>query len=155
VTPVVAIHESDEAPIATVEMGGRRYAATCRVAWDGIEYVGRVWFASESDETEELVPDRGALPGRTPEEVVAMARRLTADELTRRLGRAQSEKRRFHELRRMTQDILSKIRYINQVTISMRAGLLDVDAAAGEIDLTAKQLHALIDRLGNHAGVES
>jgi hypothetical protein len=36
----------------------------------------------------------------------------------------------------------------------MRAGLLDVEGAAQEIDLTEKQLHALIDRLSSFAGVE-
>jgi len=40
------------------------------------------------------------------------------------------------------------------VAISMRAGLLDVEGAAQEIDLTEKQLHALIDRLAIHAGIE-
>ena len=37
----------------------------------------------------------------------------------------------------------------------MRAGLLDMDGAAQEIDLTEKQLHELIDRLKSYAGVES
>jgi hypothetical protein len=37
----------------------------------------------------------------------------------------------------------------------MRAGLLDVDGAAGEIDLTEKQLHELVDRLRSFAGVET
>ena len=36
----------------------------------------------------------------------------------------------------------------------MRAGLLDADGAAQEIDLTEKQLHGLIDRLSEFAGVE-
>lgn len=140
--------------IATIEVGGRRYAATCRISWDGIEYVGRVWFADESGQDGGL-PDRGALPGRTRDEVMALAKRLTHDELSRRLKRAQAEKRRFHGLRRATDDILAKIRYLNQVAISMRAGLLDVEGAAGEIDLTERQLHELIDRLRDHAGVES
>jgi hypothetical protein len=143
----------DEPHIATVEVIGRRYTASCRIMWDGIEYVGRMWFASETGPDDPL-PDRGALPGRTRDEVIALARRLTPDELTRRLSRAQAEKRRFHELRRVTHEILAKIRYINQVTISMRAELLDVDGAAAEIDLTAKQLHELIDKLGSHAGIE-
>ena len=36
----------------------------------------------------------------------------------------------------------------------MRAGLLDVEGAAQEIDLTEKQLHLLIDQLSEHAGKE-
>jgi hypothetical protein len=36
----------------------------------------------------------------------------------------------------------------------MRGGLLDVEGAAQEIDLTEGQLHELIDRLRTLAGVE-
>jgi hypothetical protein len=154
VNALAAYDEIIQPHIATIDVGGRRYAATCRIAWDGIEYVGRVWFADESGEDDGL-PDRGALPGRTKEEVMALAQRLTHDELGRRLKRAQAEKRRFHGLRHATDDILAKIRYLNQVAISMRAGLLDVEGAAGEIDLTERQLHDLIDKLRNHAGVET
>jgi hypothetical protein len=139
--------------IATIESDGRRYNVSCRVGFDGVEYVGRLWFADESWDDLGL-PDRGSLPGRTKDEALALARRLTADELVKRHRRALSEKRRFHGLRKATDEILAKIRYLNQVAISMRAGLLDVEGAAQEIDLTEKQLHALIDRLSSFAGVE-
>ena len=86
--------------------------------------------------------------------MLALAKRLTSDELVKRHRRALAEKRRFHGLRKATDEILAKIRYLNQVAISMRAGLLDVEGAAQEIDLTEKQLHALIDRLSSFAGVE-
>jgi hypothetical protein len=139
--------------IATIEADGRRYNVSCRVGFDGVEYVGRLWFADESWDDLGL-PDRGALPGRTKDEVLVQAKRLTSDELVKRHRRALSEKRRFHGLRKATDEILAKIRYLNQVAISMRAGLLDVEGAAQEIDLTEKQLHALIDRLSSFAGVE-
>jgi hypothetical protein len=139
--------------IATIESDGRRYNVSCRIGFDGVEYVGRLWFADESWDDLGL-PDRGALPGRTKDEVLVLARRLTTDELVKRYRRALSEKRRFHGLRKATDEILAKIRYLNQVAISMRAGLLDVEGAAQEIDLTEKQLHALIDRLSSFAGVE-
>jgi hypothetical protein len=139
--------------IATIESEGRRYNVSCRVGFDGVEYVGRLWFADESWDDLGL-PDRGALPGRTKDEVLVLARRLTTDELVKRHRRALSEKRRFHGLRKATDEILAKIRYLNQVAISMRAGLLDVEGAAQEIDVTEKQLHALIDRLSTYAGVE-
>lgn len=139
--------------IATIERDGRRYNVSLRVVFDGIEYVGRLWFADEA--WDDLgIPDRGAFPGRTQQESIALARRLTPDELARRHRRAIAEKRRFHGLRRTTDEVLAKIRYLNQLAISMRAGLLDMDGAAQEIDLTEKQLHALIDRLAEHAGVE-
>ena len=139
--------------IGTIESDGRRYNVSVRVGYDGVEYVGRLWFADESWDDLGL-PDRGALPGRTKEEVMVLARRLTVDEMVKRHRRALSEKRRFNGLRKATDEILAKIRYLNQVAISMRAGLLDVEGAAQEIDLTEKQLHALIDRLSSYAGVE-
>ena len=139
--------------IATIEHLGRRYTVTCRVAFDGIEYVGRLWFAEEDWEDAGL-PDRAAIPGRTRDEVLALARRLTAAELELRHRRALAEKRRFMRLRRVTDDILTKIRYLNQIAISMRDGLLDEDGAKQEIELTERQLHECVDRLRHSAGVE-
>jgi hypothetical protein len=139
--------------IGTIEHDGRRYNVSVRIVYDGIEYVGRLWFADESWEDLGL-PDRGALPGRTRDEVMALAKRLTPAELARRHKRARAEKRRFIGLRKHTEEILAKIRFLNQVAISMRAGLLDVEGAAQEIDLTEKQLHVLIDQLSEHAGKE-
>ena len=139
--------------IATIESEGRRYNVSCRVVFDGVEFVGRLWFSDES--WDDLgIPDRGAFPGRTKEECLTLATRLTPDELVRRHRRAVAEKRKFHGLRRATDEVLAKIRYLNQLAISMRAGLLDVEGAAQEIDLTEKQLHTLIDRLAAHAGIE-
>jgi hypothetical protein len=146
-------HDITQPHVATIEFEGRRYNVSVRIVFDGIEYVGRLWFSDESWEDQGL-PDRGALPGRTRDEVIALAKGLTPAELAKRHKRARAEKRRFLGLRRHTEEILAKIRYLNQVAISMRAGLLDVEGAAQEIDLTEKQLHALIDKLGEHAGVE-
>ena len=147
------MNEVTQPHIATIESDGRRYDVSCRVMFDGIEYVGRLWYADESWDDLGL-PDRGAIPGRTKEEVIALATRLTADELVRRHRRAVAEKRKFHGLRNMTDEVLAKIRYLNQLAISMRAGLLDVEGAAQEIELTEKQMHTLIDRLAAHAGKE-
>jgi hypothetical protein len=139
--------------VTTIESDGRRFNVSVRVLYDGIEYVGRLWFADEAWDDLGL-PDRGALPGRSREEVIALAKRLSAPELIKRFKRALAEKRRFLGLRKHTDEILAKIRYLNQVAISMRAGLLDVEGAAQEIDLTEKQLHLLIDQLSEHAGKE-
>ena len=145
--------ETVQPHIATLDYDGRRYNVSCRIAFDGIEYVGRLWFADETWDDGGL-PDRGALPGRSRDEVLALARRLTQQELMLRYRRALAEKRRFVGLRRATDDILGKIRYLNQVAISMRAGLLDTEGAAAEIDLTERQLHEIIEKLKLHAGVE-
>ena len=95
-----------------------------------------------------LCPSRSR--GRCPaerEEVLALARRLTSQELILRYRRALAEKRRYLGLRRVTDEVLAKIRYLNQVALSMRAGLLDSEGAAGEIDLTERQLHDLVGKL--------
>ena len=149
----MALHDVTEPLIATIEHDSRRLKVSCRTAFDGIEYVGRLWFTDEAD-PESGIPDRGALPGRNREEVLALAQRLTPPELALRYRRALSERRRFFELRRATEDVLQKIRYLNQVSISMRAGLLDREGAAQELDMTEKQLYELIERLKASAGVE-
>ena len=149
----MALHDVIQPHIATFEHDGRRLDVSCRVAFDGVEYVGRLWFSDESL-TESGFPDRGALPGRSRDEVVALAQRLTPPELALRYRRALAERRKFHLLRQSTEEILSKIRYLNQVSVSMRAGLLDAEGAAQEIDLTERQLHDLIERLRYSAGVE-
>ena len=140
--------------IATVEHSGRRYAVTCRIAFDGIEYVGRLWFADEEGDDVGL-PDRGAIPGRSRDEVLDQARRLTRHELGLRYRRALAEKRRFISLRRETDDILTKIRYLNQIALSVREGLLDEDGASQEIEVTERQLHESIQKLRHTAGVEN
>ena len=95
--------------IATIEHSGRRYAVACRIAFDGIEYVGRLWFVDD-DADDVGLPDRAAIPGRNRDEVLDQARRLTTHELGLRYRRALAEKRRFISLRRETDDILTKIR---------------------------------------------
>jgi hypothetical protein len=139
--------------IATLEYDGRRFNVTCKVMFDGIEYVGHLWFADEAWD-DSGVPDRGSLPGRTRDETLTLARRLTPQELMLRYRRALAEKRRFTGLRKATEDILEKIRYLNQVAISMRAGLLDNDGAAAEIELTERQLHEIVEKLKVFAGIE-
>lgn len=145
--------EGEQPHISTLDVEDRTYNVSVRVVYDGIEYVGRLWFAS--DEWDEVgIPDRGAIPGRTRDQVVEAARRLTPEDIRLRYRRASADKRRFLGLRRTTEEILAKIRYLNQVAVSMRAGLLDVEGAAQEIGLTERQLHDLIDHLRSHAGVE-
>jgi hypothetical protein len=145
--------ESVQPHIATVNVGGQRFGVSVLISYDGIEYVGRLWYAEE-DWEDAGIPDRGVLPGRSRDEVIAQARRLTGDELVARYKRAAANKRRFLALRSVTDEFLRKVRYLNQVAISMRAGLIDLDGAAQEIDVTEHQLHELIRRLREVAGVE-
>lgn len=149
----MALHDIIQPHIATIDHDGRRLDVSCRIAFDGIEYVGRLWFG-ETNFGDSGIPDRGAFPGRSRDEVLALAKRLSPPELALRYRRAVAERRRFHDLRRATEDVLSKIRYLNQVSISMRAGLLDEEGAAQEIEMTEKQLHDLVERLRFAAGIE-
>jgi hypothetical protein len=148
---MAALHDIVQPHVANIEHDGRRLDVSCRIAFDGVEYVGRLWFSEPGDSG---LPDRGALPGRSRDEVLGMAKKLTPPELALRYRRALAEKRRFFELRRVTEDMLSKVRYLNQVSVTMRAGLLDEEGAAQEIDVTLKQLHELVERLRTAAGLE-
>ncbi len=143
------------AAVATLDADGRRYRVTVFVTHDGIEFTGRLWFADEEGADTDGIPDRGVLPGRTEAEVITLARRLRPDELQQRFRRANAEKRRYHGLRQLTNEILEKIRYLNQVGVSMRSGLLDGDAASQELELTERQLVELVRQAKRLAGVES
>jgi hypothetical protein len=147
------LHDVIQPHIATIEHDGKRLDVSCRIAFDGIEYVGRLWFA-DTELTDSGLMDRGGLPGRSRDEVVALAQRLTPPELALRYRRALAERRRFFELRRVTDEILTRIRYMNQVSFSMRAGLLDADGAGQELEMTEKQIHELVDQLRLAAGIE-
>ena len=148
-------HQIENPHITTIEVDGRRYNVSLEIAFDGIEYVGHLWFSDEAWDEDEGVRDHGTIPGRQREEVVDHARRIAETELVQRYRRAIAEKRRFHGLRKVTEEIISNIRYLNQVATSMRAGLLAMEEAAAEIDSTEKRLHGLVDRLRNVAGVET
>jgi hypothetical protein len=139
--------------VTTFELEGRSYEVSVRIIFDGVEYVGRLWFMEEAWE-DSGAPDRASLPGRDPDEVLVTAKKLTLDDLKLRLRRAMSEKRRYKGLRRATDEIISKIRYLNQVVLSMRAGLLDSDGATHELDLTEQQLHDCVTKLRLFAGKE-
>ena len=71
-----------------------------------------------------------------------------------RYRRALAQKRRFHALRHLTVEVLENIRHLNALATSMRAGLVELDEAAAELDLTEDRLHELIDRVRSVAGVE-
>lgn len=150
----MALHDVIQPHIATIEHDGKRLDVSCRIAFDGIEYVGRLWFSDVALADSGLM-DRGGLPGRSREEVVALAQRLSHPELALRYRRALAERRRFFALRRVTDEILTRIRYMNQISISIRAGLLDSEGAAQELELTERQIHELADQLRAAAGLES
>ncbi len=140
-------------PLTTIHVDGRDVRVTLHTAHDGIELVGRLFFA-EQGWTNSGIPDRGVLPGRTLHNVEVLARDLRPEELVQRYRRANAEKRRFHGLRHLTLELLSKVRYINQVAVSVRTGLLDGDAARQEIELTEEQMERLVRQVRHLAGIE-
>ena len=140
-------------PLTTIHVDGRDVRVTLHSAHDGIELVGRLFFA-EQGWTNSGIPDRGVLPGRTLYDVESMARDLRVEELAQRYRRANAEKRRFHGLRQLTLELLSKVRYMNQVAVSVRTGLLDVEAAGQELDLTEEQMEELVRQVRHLAGIE-
>ena len=139
--------------ITAIDYQGRKLDVVCRIVFDGIEYVGRLWFSPEGS-GDPGHPDRAAIPGRTRDAVIALAKELNPQELTLRYRRALAEKRRYVLLRRTTDEILTKVRYLNQIAVSVRTGLLDEDGATQEFELTERQLHEFIDRLRASAGAE-
>jgi hypothetical protein len=140
--------------IATIDVEGRRYNVTLRIEHDGVEFVGRLWFSDEAWADDDGMVDQGVLPGRSAELVITHAQSLGDRELVQRYRRALVQKRRFHALRRHTVEVLENIRHLNALATSMRAGLVDMEEAAAEIDVTEDRLHELIDRLRTVAGVE-
>jgi hypothetical protein len=145
--------DDDELFVTTTEIDGRMYSVTVRVEFDGIEHIGHLLFRDSEWEEDEGIRDHGTIPGRTGEDIQAVARGLTNHELALRHRRAVSERRRFTGLRLLTQEVLAQIRYLNKVATSMRAGLLDVDEAATEIANTEQQLHHMVGQLRVYAGV--
>ena len=149
----MASTSDDEQFVGTAEIDGRTLTVSVAVAFDEVEHVGHLWFRESEWDEDEGVVDRGALPGNSPEEVLALAQRLTLHDLTLRYRRALAERRRFHGLRSLTQEVLAQIRYLNRVATSMRAGLLDIDEAASEIANTERRLHEMVGQLRVYAGV--
>jgi hypothetical protein len=139
--------------ISTIDVDGRRYNVALRIDHDGVEFVGRLWFSDEAWADDDGFVDQGVVPGRTAESVIGQAQALGEPELVQRYRRALAQRRRFHMLRRLTVEVLDNIRHLNALATSMRAGLVDMEEAASEIDLTEDRLHELIDRLRPVAGV--
>jgi hypothetical protein len=151
----VSTLEKFEMPhIATIDVDSRKFNVALRIEHDGVEFVGRLWFADEAWADDDGIVDQGVLPGRSAELVIGNAQTLGERELVQRYRRALAQRRRFHALRLLTVEVLGNIRHLNALATSMRAGLIEMDEAAAEIDLTEDRLHELIDRVRNVAGVE-
>src|SRR5688572_31822399 len=69
--------------ISSIIVDGKEYRVALRLAYDGVEYIGRLWFSDPSSD-QMGIPDHGAVPGRTIAEAVEVARKLTPQDLERR-----------------------------------------------------------------------
>lgn len=145
----------DELFVTTTEIDGRAYSVTVKIDFDDIEYIGHLLFRDSEWDDDEGVRDYGTIPGRTREDIQKAAREYSNHELYLRHRRAVTHRRQFSGLRKLTQEVLAQIRYLNKVATSMRAGLLDVDEAASEIASTEERLHDMVGQLRLYAGVTS
>ena len=157
-TLVTATRGAGHYDVRTIAVGESPVVVTLRVGHDGVEYVGRLWFADPESEDRELadgIPDRAAVTGRTCAEVLSRVVNLRTEDLVRRHERAMGERRRFRGLRNATEEVLSRVRYLNRVALLVRDGLLDRAGGEQELDATEAQLHELVSRLRTEAGRES
>ncbi|HEV7596268.1 MAG TPA: hypothetical protein VGO33_14820 [Gemmatimonadaceae bacterium] len=139
--------------IRVVTVDGHSYRVSLRVGFDGIEYIGRLWFIDVMDDQLSF-QDHGAVPGFTVQDAVRKAREFSQAELEHRGHRALSEKRRFGSLRKATDEMINQIKYLNQVVINLRGGMLDREGAHEEIEQIQKQILEIVRSLPLHAGVE-
>jgi hypothetical protein len=139
--------------ISSITVDGKEYRVALRLAYDGVEYIGRLWF-SDPNSDQMGIPDHGAVPGRTIAEAVEVARKLTPQDLERRCHRALADKRRYIRLRRATEEIITKIKYMNRVAVTMRHRMLDSEGASQELELIQKQIEEIVKTLPFHAGIE-
>ena len=144
---------SSEHEIGVIAVDGHTYRTTLRVGFDGVEYIGRLWFIDKAD-SELAFLDHGAIPAATLEEAIGKARRFSEGELEHRCHRALGEKRRFGRLRRATDEMINQIKYLNRVVISLQSGMLDREGGQQEIQQIQNQILEIVRSLPIHAGVE-
>ncbi len=139
--------------LATIDADGALCDVIVRFSYDGLEHIGRLWFSGPAV-GEKPLPDHGGIPGRTIEEAIQLAERFTTDDLLRRFYRARAEKRKYLQLRRATEQLLDKVKYMNRIALSIKGGMLDGEGARQELDLIVRQMHELVDTMPSMAGVE-
>ena len=143
---------STDHQIRAITLDERKYYVCLRVGYDGIEHVGRLRFTDA--ETEITYQDHAAIPGISALDAVRKAKELTPKEVEARCHRALAEKRRFGKLRKATDQMIDKIKYLNRVAIDLEKGKLDREGGHQELDLVQGQLLEIVHSLRLHAGVE-
>ncbi len=142
-----------EHSIGKLTVGGKEYSVSLRVGYDGVEHIGRLQFA-EAASPDVIYQDHGAIPGTTVAEATWKAKALSDKDLEHRLHRAMSERRRFGKLRSATDDMIGKIRDLNEVVINLQSGGGDRDEGNKEIEKIQAELLKIVRSFRQHAGVE-
>ena len=143
---------SSDHQIREITVDGQKFFVSLRVGFDGVEHVGRLLFTEAS--TEIAYQDHGGVPGISMLDAVRKAKEFSQSELEQRCHRAMSEKRRFGKLRRATDQMLEKIKYLNRVAIGLEKGMLEPAAGKLELDQAQGELLDIVRSLRFHAGVE-
>jgi hypothetical protein len=143
---------STDHQIRTITVDGQKYYVSLRVGYDGVEYIGRLMFTDAS--TEIFYQDHGGVPGISVIDAVRKAKEFTESQLEQRCHRALSEKRRFGKLRRATDEMIEKIKYLNRVAVGLEKGTIDREGGNQELDTVQAQLLDIVRKLRTHAGVE-
>jgi hypothetical protein len=143
---------SSDHQIRTINIDGQKYYVSLRVGYDGVEYIGRLMFTDAS--TEIFYQDHGGVPGISVLDAVRKAKEFSESQLQQRCHRALSEKRRFGKLRRATDEMIEKIKYLNRVAVGLEKGTIDREGGNQELDTVQGQLLDIVRKLRMHAGVE-
>src|SRR5258706_13603015 len=97
--------------ISSITVDGKEYRVALRLAYDGVEYIGRLWF-SDPNSDQMGIPDHGAVPGRTIAEAVEVARKLTPQDLERRCPPGPAGKKSLIKVCRAHPRLVHQIQYI-------------------------------------------
>src|SRR3954462_9299080 len=143
---------SSDHQMRTINIDGQKYYVSLRVGYDGVEYIGRLMFTDAS--TEIFYQDHGGVPGTSVLDAVRKAKEFSESQLQQRCHRALSEKRRFGKLRRATDEMIEKIKYLNRVAVGLEKGTIDREGGNQELDTVQAQLLDLVKKLRPPAGVE-
>jgi len=144
--------EYTDHPIRTIIVDRQDYDVVLRVAFDGVEYVGHLWFTHVPSKLS--YQDHGSVPGISALDAVRKANEYTEREMEQRCYRALSEKRRFNRLRRATDQMIDKIRHLNRVVVGLEKGIVEQESGKKELNEIQGQLLDIVRTLRDHAGVE-
>jgi hypothetical protein len=143
---------STDHQVREITVDGQNFFVSLRVGYDGVEHVGRLMFTEAS--TEIAYQDHGGVPGISALDAVRRAKEFSQSELEQRCHRAMSEKRRFGKLRRATDQMIEKIKYLNRIAIGLEKGVLEPESGKLELDQAQNELLDIVRSLRFHAGVE-